>query len=186
VAASLPAALPKSLLSSLKPLLPAATAAKLTPALPSLPGDVPIGYTARTTVVAVVDQQTGLVVDTTEDQQIIANATVAGATVPLLPVMAVKVQLTPASVADLADKATSAGRLLLLIGVVAPLALAVIGLLLIVLAVIRRSPASSRTTAQPSSADPVPGAPDADAPSPAVEPAPAVAEPGVRVSDSAT
>ncbi|CUU56517.1 Protein of unknown function (DUF3068) [Parafrankia irregularis] len=140
VAAALPAALPKDLLSSLTPLLPAVATGKLTTALPSLPANVPISYTARTTVVAVVDQQTGLVVDTTQDQQIIANLTTAGTTVELLPVRAVKVKLTAASVAELTDKATSAGRLLLLIGVVVPIVLAIVGLLLVVLAAIRRTP----------------------------------------------
>ncbi|WP_207770264.1 porin PorA family protein [Frankia canadensis] len=148
VVKSLPAALPKGLLSSLSPLLATETAGRLTAALPSLPANVPISYTARTTVVAVVDQQTGLVVDTTQDQRIIASVADAGRAIQLLPVMSVKVKLTSASVTELADKAASGGRLLILIGVVAPLALAAVGLLLIIVAVIRRT----RTAANPSAA----------------------------------
>jgi hypothetical protein len=177
VAASLPAALPKSILASLAPLLPAATAAQLTGALPALPADVPISYQAATTLVAVVDQQTGLIVDTTQDQQIIAGVTLGGATASLLPVMAVKVKLTPASVTMLAGKAKSAGRLLTLIGVVVPLALLVIGLGLVVVAVLRR------TAPKPASPDSSSGEP-AGAPGRA-EPVPAAAESGSRTNDPA-
>jgi hypothetical protein len=178
IQASLPAALPKSILASLAPLLPAATTSKLAPALASLPADVPISYTAATTVVAVVDQQTGLIVDTTEDQQLIAGVTVGGTTTSLLPVMAVKVQLTPASVTQLADKAKSAGRLLTLIGVVVPVALMVIGLLLIVVAVLRRTapaPATANTSPAEAATPPGPG-----------EPVPAAAEPASRTRHSST
>ncbi|WP_261557118.1 porin PorA family protein [Frankia tisae] len=136
--ASLPPALPKSLVVGLAPLLPAGVRAALTPAtVAALPDPIPLTYTGTSAIVAYVDRQTGVAIDETISQQVIVNVTVGGRTVSLLPVVALDFHITPASIADLADKAKSAGLLLILVGLVAPLVLLVLGLALIVLAVLR-------------------------------------------------
>ena len=63
----------------------------------------------------------------------------AGAqTLSLIPVFALDFHPTPASTTYLADKAKTAGELLTLIEVVVPTALVVIGVVLLVIAILRR------------------------------------------------
>ena len=135
----LPPALPKSLLPGLAELLPAEVQEQFTPeVVDSLADPVPVGYTATTDLVAYVDRQTGVAIDQTIAQQIEVTVTLGSQTVTLLPVLAFDFHITPESVSDLADKATSAGRLLTIAEVVVPIGLAVIGTVLIVVAVARR------------------------------------------------
>ena len=63
----------------------------------------------------------------------------AGAqTLSLIPVLALDFHATPASVTYLANKAKTAGELLTLIKVIVPIALVVIGVVLLVIAILRR------------------------------------------------
>jgi hypothetical protein len=136
---TLPTGLPKTLVASLGPLLPAALRAQLTPAtLAALPDVIPFSYTGTTNIVAYVDQQTGLALDQTISEQVVANAALGGTSTSLAPVSAFSFRVTPASVSYLVDKAQSSGRLLTLLGTVLPLVLLIVGLALIVLAVLRR------------------------------------------------
>jgi hypothetical protein len=63
LAATLPSALPTSVLTSLTPALPADAKAQLTPVAPHLPAIVPLGYESTTTATADVNQSTGILVD---------------------------------------------------------------------------------------------------------------------------
>ncbi len=129
---------PRASSSVWAPLLPAGVRAALTPAtVAALPAPIPLTYTGKSAIVAYVDRQTGVAIDETISQQVIVNVTVGGRTVSLLPVVALDFHITPASIADLADKAKPAGILLILVGLVAPLVLLVGGVALIVLAVLR-------------------------------------------------
>jgi hypothetical protein len=144
----LPPALPKSLLPALARILPASLRAQFTPAVVAqLPDPIPVSYTGTTHIVADVDQQTGVAIDEAISEQVVVNAMVGTSPVSLLPVLALDVHMTPASIHYLADKATSAGRLLTLLTIVVPIVLGVIGFILIVVAVIRRK------KPQPSSPD---------------------------------
>jgi hypothetical protein len=135
----LPSSLPKQLIAGLAPLLPAAVQAKITPAtLSALPDPIPLSYTGTTNIVAYVDKQTGVAVDQTISEQVVVNVAAGSQTLSLMPVLALNFHMTPASVKYLADKAKSAGRLLTLIKVIVPIALIVIGVVLAVVAVIRR------------------------------------------------
>jgi hypothetical protein len=135
----LPSSLPKQLIAGLAPLLPAAVQAKITPAtLSALPDPIPLSYTGTTNIVAYVDKQTGVAVDQTISEQVVVNVAAGSQTLSLIPVLALNFHMTPASVKYLADKAKSTGRLLTLIKVIVPIALIVIGVLLAVVAVIRR------------------------------------------------
>ncbi|CUU59794.1 Protein of unknown function (DUF3068) [Parafrankia irregularis] len=137
----LPAGLPRNLVGTLAPLLPAEAVAAFTPAaVAALPDPVPMTFTASTDIVAYVDEQTGVAIDETIAQQVVAHTSVADKDVALLPVLALDFHITQASIEDLADTAASAGLLLTLVGLVAPLLLLVLGLLLVVYAVLRRSP----------------------------------------------
>jgi hypothetical protein len=136
---TLPPALPKKLIAALAPLLPAAVRAEITPAtLTALPDPIPLSYTGTTNIVAYVDTQTGVAVDQTISQQVVVNVSAGSQTLSLLPALALKFHITPASVNYLADKAKSAGRLLTLMQVIVPIALIVIGVALVVVAVVRR------------------------------------------------
>jgi hypothetical protein len=135
----LPPALPKKLLASLAPLLPAAVRAEITPAaLASLPDPVPLSYTGNTTIVAYVDQQTGVPVNETISQQVVAGVTAGGRTLSLMPVLALDFHVTPASMQDLAGKARSAGQLLTVMKVIVPVVLIAVGVVLLIIAVLRR------------------------------------------------
>ncbi|MFG2548021.1 porin PorA family protein [Streptomyces sp. NPDC048594] len=124
VSKPLPTALPKKLFASLVPALDAKTRARLTPTvLAALPDPVPLTYLGQSTLVAYVDQRTGIAVDQTVSRRTVATTSVDGAPTPLLPVSVVTLQVTPESVQDLGDKATSAGRLLTALTVLAPLAM---------------------------------------------------------------
>jgi hypothetical protein len=150
----LPSALPKSLLPAVAGLLPAAVRAQFTPSVVAqLPDPVLVTYTGTTRIVAYVDKQTGIAIDETISQQIVVDATVAAHHVSLLPALALNIHITPASVHYLADKARSSGRLLTLMEVVVPIVLAAIGIILIVIAVIRRKPPRQGTVGQATADD---------------------------------
>jgi hypothetical protein len=135
----LPPALPKKLLAGLAPLLPAAVRAEITPAtIAALPDPVPLSYTATTAIGAYVDQQTGVPVNETISQQVIANVTAGGRTLSLIPVLALDFHVTPASMQSLANKASTAGLLLTVLKVIAPLVLLAGGVIALAIAVLRR------------------------------------------------
>jgi Porin PorA len=152
----LPPALPKKLLADLTPLLPAAVRAEITPAtLAALPDPVPLGYTGTTNIVAFVDKQTGVPIDETISEQVVVNVTAGARTLSLIPVLALDFRVTPASMASLAHKARTSGELLTVIEVIVPLALAVLGVILCVVAVLRRrkpvpvAPAGTESAGEP-------------------------------------
>jgi hypothetical protein len=149
----LPPALPKKLIAGLAPLLPAAERAKFTPAvLAALPNPIPLSYTGTTGIVASVDSQTGIPITETISEQVVVNVTAGSQTLSLIPVLALDFHLTPASTTYLANKAKTTGELLTLMKVIVPVALVVIGVLLLVIAILRRhkpgaTPAAARAAA---------------------------------------
>jgi hypothetical protein len=135
----LPSSLPKKLIAGLAPLLPAAVRAKITPAtLALLPDPIPLTYTSTTTVTASVDKQTGVPIQEAIVQQIVVNIAIGAQSINLIPVIALNFRIAPDSMRYLAQKAGSAGRLLTLMTVIVPVALIVVGVLLAVIAIVRR------------------------------------------------
>ncbi|MFH9571044.1 porin PorA family protein [Streptomyces sp. NPDC017230] len=131
----LPSALPKKLVASLVPGLGSPAGARVTPAeLSALPDPVPLGYLGRSTLVAYVDQQTGIAIDQSVSRRVVATTSVAGAQTPLMPVSAFSFEVTPQSVGDLGDRAASAGLMLTLLTGIAPLALTVVAAVLVLIA----------------------------------------------------
>ncbi|MFF0703029.1 porin PorA family protein [Streptomyces tendae] len=107
----LPSALPKKLVASLVPGLDSTARARFTPAvLSALPDPVPLSYLGQSTLVAYVDQQTGIAIDQTVSRKVIA-VTTAGSEparpVPLLPVSALTFGITADSMKELGNKAES-------------------------------------------------------------------------------
>jgi hypothetical protein len=154
----LPPSLPKKLIASLAPLLPAAVQAKITPAtLAALPNPVPLSYTGTTHIVAYVDSQTGVPIDETVSEQVVVNVAAGAQTLSLIPVLALDFHATPASVQYLASKAKTAGELLTLMKVIVPIVLVVIGVVLLVIAILRRHKPAAIPAAARAAAD---GAPE--------------------------
>ena len=140
ILSALPPALPKAQLAGLAPLLPADLQAKLGGALATLPDPVPFNYTAISKVALSADQTLGTPIDGALNQQVIANVEVDGQNVSLIPVLALDTTLTDQSIADAASAAASQSRMLFLLSVVTPIALAVLGLVLVIVGVVRRRP----------------------------------------------
>ncbi|MFD7564172.1 porin PorA family protein [Streptomyces tendae] len=145
----LPSALPKKLVASLVPGLDSTARARFTPAvLSALPDPVPLSYLGQSTLVAYVDQRTGIAIDQTVSRKVIA-VTTAGSEparpVPLLPVSVLTFGITADSMKELGDKAESAGLKLSLLTVAAPIVLAVVAVLLLVIAFLRRHRAPRHT-----------------------------------------
>jgi len=106
-------------------------------------------YTGTTRIIAYVDTQTGVPIDETIAEQVVVNVAAGAQTLSLIPVLALDFHVTPASATYLAGKARTAGELLTLMTVIVPVALAVIGAILLGIAILRRrkpatAPASAR------------------------------------------
>ncbi|MDV6248113.1 porin PorA family protein [Rhodococcus opacus] len=136
---ALPPALPKAQLAGLAPLLPADLQAELAPALGSLPDPVPFNYTAVSKFELSADSVLGTPIDGALDQQVIANVEVGGKNISLIPVLALDTELSDQSVADAANAASSQSRLLTLISVVTPIVLALVGIVLFAVGLLRRN-----------------------------------------------
>ena len=136
--ASLPAALPKPVLTALASRLPAAVQAKVVPALQTLPAVVPLHYVSASRTTAYVDSVTGGAVDQAVSQQIVATIQVKGTNVPLVPVLALDAKVTPGSVHALAARSAKAADMLSLVGRKIPLVLVIVGLGFEAAALIRR------------------------------------------------
>ena len=149
---ALPAALPKSKLALVAPLLPVDLRDKMISAAASLPDPVPMHYTVSRDLHVWADTVTGLVVNETVDEEIVAGVSVDGKLVNLLPVLAVDLTVTPRSRQDLAQKAADVARSLKLVEVVAPIVLGVLGLILVTAAIVRRRRPSDRGSTPPGGA----------------------------------
>ncbi|WP_307833449.1 porin PorA family protein [Pimelobacter simplex] len=134
---SLPPALPKAALESLAPALSEDVQAQFSGALDALPDPVPLNYVVDKTVDAAVDSETGIPLDETLHQQISVQVDTGADQLTLAPVLVVDASVTDDSVDKLSDKAASAGRLLLAFQTIIPLALLVVGLVLVAFAVRR-------------------------------------------------
>lgn len=147
LAKTLPVALPKALGLQLVPLLPAEVQQRLLAAADSLPEVIPLSYTARTTYDIYADATLGAPIESAIERTIVATATLPGQQpIPLLGVLELDLTQTPGSVQERADQAASNATLLNWLSVWIPVALLVIGVLLVVVAIIRRRPVAGRTS----------------------------------------
>lgn len=138
----LPTALPRTLAPRLIALLPTQTQQLLAPLVTRLPAQVPLSYTAASTYDVWADAKLGAPLDTKINRQVVANVALGGTPIPLLPVLAIDVTADQASVQAAANDAAGASRTLSWIQWWGPLILAILGLVLIGLALFlgRRTP----------------------------------------------
>jgi hypothetical protein len=122
--------------------------AQLAPVAPHLPAIVPLGYESTTTATAYVDQSTGIVVYPADTARVPPTLSVDGTHARIVPVMATAMKATPASVKFAADKASSAGKLLMIVKTAAP-----IGLYTLALIIVRRRKPASTQAAVPGAAE---------------------------------
>jgi len=143
--AALPANLPKATLAGLATALPPAQQAALAPFLPQLPDVLPLSYTSVTETTFWVDTATGSVLETQQKQTITAGLSSPAGSLPLAAVVELNLKTADADVTSGAATAADAQQALTLIGVVAPLVLAVLGVALLLLAI----PLARRRVAEP-------------------------------------
>ena len=139
---TLPPALPKQTLAALAPQLPEPVRAKMVASLAQLPDPVPLAYAAQTTLNVWADRETGLPIDETLHQQVTVGLDVAGQRVDVMPVLDVSAAVTPDSITSTAKLADTASSKLLLLEIVTAV-LAALGVLLLVIAVVRRRPVTA-------------------------------------------
>jgi hypothetical protein len=140
IAGTLPAALPKALVGSLAPVLPADVQQRLGGALGQLADPVPFTYTAVTRIDLAADRTVGTPIDAKLNQEIIANVEVDGRLVPVMPVLSIDTALTDASIQDAAASAAKTSTQLNLISVVTPLVLLAFGVVALAVGLLRRGP----------------------------------------------
>jgi len=139
---TLPPALPKQTLAALAPQLPEPVRAKMVASLTQLPDPVPLAYAAQTTLNVWADRETGLPIDETLHQQVTVGVVVAGQRVDVMPVLDISAAVTPDSINSTAKLADTASSKLLHLEIVTAV-LAALGVLLLVIAAVRRRPATA-------------------------------------------
>ncbi|NUO46886.1 MAG: DUF3068 domain-containing protein [Streptomyces sp.] len=130
---SLPSALPREAVLGLVSALPEQQRPD-EKALADLPKSVPLTYTTSTERRGWVDAETGLSLNGSLHQKVLARTQGAQAAVTLFPVSDVDVRGSQASVHHQSDDAETTARLLWLLGTAGPLALLALALLLLALA----------------------------------------------------
>ncbi|MFF3349764.1 porin PorA family protein [Streptomyces sp. NPDC002779] len=148
-AGSLPRTLPREAVLGLSAALPAKQRPEQQE-LAGLPKAVPLSYTSTTKRRGWVDADTGLSLDGTLHQRVVAQTQGADGPVALFPVTDVDVRGADASVRQQADDATTTGRLLWVLGIGGPVGLLAVALMLVVLALVmarRRVRPGTRTEA---------------------------------------
>jgi len=132
--------LPKQILQVLAGVLPPEKAQPITAALAAQPDLVPVVLTADTTVDLNIDTRFGSTVRSVQDQTTVLNMQAGEELIPLLDLSRAVVGTDDASVADTASKLSSSETMLDIVSKWLPLLLTVIGVVLIVVAFLRRRP----------------------------------------------
>ncbi|PBC39455.1 hypothetical protein CJ179_36125 [Rhodococcus sp. ACS1] len=132
--------LPKAMLQSLIPALPADRTDDARRALETAPDQVPLAFTSQNTTTLAVDTRFGAPINTAQTQTTVLNVQSGNAIIPLLDLSQVQVQTSDASIQSAVQKFVQGERQLNLLTVWVPLASALLGALLIIVAIIRRTP----------------------------------------------
>jgi hypothetical protein len=137
VLAALPKALPTSLLPSLRSagLVTPAQITDLSRIFPRATS-IPLGYTYQADNTYFVSPATGLVVNVLNNESQMGGVKLpTGQIVPVIPVLAYSYHMSPASMSQAVNDATSGSSAITALGVTVPIIAAAIGFLLLVLAV---------------------------------------------------
>lgn len=138
--ADFPKQLPKTVLSGLLQagVVPEQSRAALTAALPALPDPAPIGFGSTNEIRAAVDAEFGAPLQVSQSQGMYVTVSVDDRDVPVLPLSVVKLRTADSEVSAAVDTMSKNSTMLSILGLWLPLAMAVIGLGLLVLGIARR------------------------------------------------
>jgi len=149
-ALNLPTSLPKDTLAALAPGLEGLVSPELLAALPavlpSLPAEIPIAWTSRTTTLVDSDQELGATIAGGSTQEVTGSLDLGVTTVDV-PFATIAIYSTDDSIDDRGDEVGDQSSLLNLVGTILPIVLLVLGVLLIVAALLLARRAAARTTA---------------------------------------
>ncbi|MGQ4599671.1 porin PorA family protein [Nocardia sp. R6R-6] len=135
-----PAQLPKAILGGLLQagLVPERSRSALTAALPAMPDTVPISFGSTNAIDAAVDAEFGAPLRVSQSQGMYVTATVDGRDLPVLPLSLVRLHTADSEVTAAADTMAKNSTMLSLLRLWLPLVMAVIGIGLLVLGIVRR------------------------------------------------
>lgn len=139
--------LPKPMIEALLPTVAADRADGVRAALAAAPDQVPLQFTTINSVAVWVDSDFGAPFKNEQDQTTVLNMQVDGKTIPLMDMSQIKVATSDESITTAADKLSKSQTQLNLLGIWAPLGLAIIGVVLIVVGFLRRRPSPAATAA---------------------------------------
>jgi hypothetical protein len=128
-------------------VLPPALLAQLPALLGTLPATIPVTYTSTTTSTVYADSVMGLPVKSGSTQVITAGISL-GSKIQV-PFTTIKLTATDASVASMADDASSKASSLNLVETIVPIVLLVLGVIALVIALVIARRAASGTTPEP-------------------------------------
>lgn len=132
--------LPREIVRTLIPALSPDRAAAVEQALAAAPDPVPLTYTSVNMLDAAVDTHFGTPIRIAQNQTAVLNIASGGALVPLLDLSQVRAQTSDASIQKVADKVARGERQLKIAEFWVPLVSALVGVLLLVVAIVRRKP----------------------------------------------
>ena len=159
-ALGLPTTLPKAQLVALAPTLgsslPPETINALAGLLPSLPDEIPISWTSRTTTTVTADSELGATIAGGSTQEITGTLDLNGTSVSV-PFATIAVDSTDASDQARADDVAGDAQKLLLVGTVLPIVAGVLGVLLIAAALLlaRRAGGNRSGATPPATGEPL-------------------------------
>jgi len=137
VLSKLPTTLPRTLVPTLEHagLIPPAQVATLSRFFPGT-APIPLGYTYQASNTYYVSPATGLVVNLRNNESQMGGIKLpTGTIIPLIPVLAYSYHMSPASMSQAINDATSGSSAITVLGVTLPIIFAALGFLLVVLAV---------------------------------------------------
>ncbi|WP_176522934.1 porin PorA family protein [Blastococcus aggregatus] len=147
-ALNLPMSLPKETLAALAPGLDGLVSPELLAALPavlpSLPAEIPIAWTSRTTTFVDADQQLGATIAGGSTQEVTGSLDLGVTTVDV-PFATIAIYSTDDSIDDRGDEVADQAQLLNLVGTILPIVLLVLGILLLAAALLLARRAAART-----------------------------------------
>lgn len=132
--------LPKAMLQTLIPALSTDRVADVQRVLEAAPDQVPLAVSSVNSMALAIDTRFGAPINTAQNQTTVLNVQSGDATVPLLDLSQVQVKISDASVQSIAEGLAQGERQLDVIAVWVPIASALLGLILVTVAFIRRKP----------------------------------------------
>ncbi len=134
-----PKQLPKQVIEALLAanVVPEASRAAVQAALPVMPDTMPVAFTSTNLVTAAVDKEFGAPIKVDQTQGMYVTVSSDGKSLPVLPLSVVKMHTADSDVASTADTLSKNSTILAVLGVWMPIILAILGIGLIAVAILR-------------------------------------------------